>query len=130
MPSTAQSETAASKAILLVEDEVLLCWVLDEALRESGYTVHTAATGNEGVAALESGRKFDFLVTNIRLADGPDGWALSRRAREINPAIEVLYVSGDSAALHGAEGVAGSTMLAKPFEPDCLHRTIAEMLGN
>ena len=84
----------------MVEDEVLLCWVVEEALLETGYSVETATTGHEGVAALERGEDLDLLVTNIRLGDGPSGWDLARRARELNPGIKVLYVTGDSAALH------------------------------
>jgi CheY-like chemotaxis protein len=128
MLPAASTEPVAKKAILLVEDEVLLCWVLEEALLETGYSVHTATTGNEGLAAIEKAGRLDFLVTNIRLEDGPSGWELARRARELNPGVPVLYVSGDSAALHEQEGVPGSSMLSKPFEPDQLQRTIAAIL--
>jgi hypothetical protein len=55
-------------------------------------------------AALEGSTRFDLLVTNISSRMGPSGWTLARRARSINPDIQVLYVSGDSAALHEAEG--------------------------
>ena len=114
-------------SILLVEDEVLLCWVLDEAMRECGYEVRTLTTGNEGLNALEECGSFDVLVTNIRLADGPDGWALARRARELNPSIGVLYVSGDSASAHDREGVEGSLMLTKPFLPDEVCAAVASI---
>ena len=113
---------------MLVEDEVLLGWVLDEAMRECGYEVRTLTTGNEGLNALEERGSFDVLVTNIRLADGPDGWALARRAREINPSIGVLYVSGDSASAHDREGVEGSLMLTKPFLPDEVCEAIGSIL--
>jgi len=129
MSLTAISQPVAQSAILLVEDEVLLCWVLEEALLETGYSVEIATTGNDGLAALEGSTRFDLLVTNIQLADGPSGWTLARRARSINPDIQVLYVSGDSAALHEAEGVERSLMLSKPFEPDRLQRTIITMLA-
>lgn len=119
---------APGKAILLVEDEVLLCWILEEALRDDGYAVHIATTGNGGLEALESGRKFSALITNIRLKDGPDGWTLARRAREIDPAIPVLYVSGDSASQHKDMGVEGSLMLSKPFQPEALHQKLAAIL--
>ena len=117
----------AAKSILLVEDEVLLCWVLEEALQADGHRVVTRTSGDAGLAAPEEGR-FDLLVTNIRLKDGPDGWELARRARELHPDICVLYVSGDSVAQHPAQGVPESMMLAKPFEPERLRQTVRELV--
>ncbi len=119
----------AKKSLLLVEDEVLLCWMLEEELREDGYDVLTSTTGNEGLAALESGRAFDALVTNVRLEDGPDGWSLAETARERDPQIAVLYVSGDSAAQHKHNGVPGSLMLSKPFEHEALRTALASLLA-
>lgn len=118
----------ARKSVHLVEDEVLLHWLVEDALRGCGNDVLTLTSGTEGLAAIESGRRFDALVTNIRLEDGPDGWSLARRARERNPEIAVLYVSGDSAAAHGEQGVDGSRMIAKPFEPDRLCGTLDPLM--
>jgi CheY-like chemotaxis protein len=118
----------AGKSILLVEDELLLCWVVEEALVEEGHRVTIATTGDGGREALEAGQPFDLLITNIRLKDGPDGWRLSRLARERQPDIPVLYVTGDSAAQHPAEGVPGSVILSKPFDPDALKSAIAGLL--
>lgn len=117
------------RSILLVEDEVLLCWVLEEALRDCDHDVRTLTTGNEGLAALEEGPSYDVLVTNIRLADGPSGFALARRARELMPTIGVLYVSGDSVAEHDRQGVEGSLMLAKPFQPDDVCEAVSSLLA-
>jgi CheY-like chemotaxis protein len=128
MATQPDPQAAPAKTILLVEDEVLLCWILEEALRDDGYTVHIATTGDGGMEAVESGQRFAALVTNIRLKDGPDGWTLARRAREIDPAIPVLYVSGDSASQHREMGVEGSSMLSKPFQPEALHQKLAAIL--
>lgn len=42
--------------------------------------------------------------------------------------VGVVYVSGDSAANHEIDGVEGSVMLAKPFEPDRLLEALASAL--
>ena len=114
-----------ANSILLVEDEVLLCLALEAELGEAGYQVHIETTGDRGWAALEQRQDLHALVTNIRLSEGPDGWALARRARELYPNIAVVYVSGDSAADHAAEGVTESTMLPKPFQAEQLLKAIA-----
>jgi CheY-like chemotaxis protein len=120
----------AAASILVVEDETLLSWIIDETLRDKGYHVTLATTGAEGLAAIEGQGHFDLLVTNIKLADGPDGWSLARHAREANPQIPVLFVSGDSAYQHTDNGVPGSRMLSKPFLAEDLETAVAEMLDN
>ena len=118
----------AQKSILLIEDEHLLSWLLEDTMLASGHLVRTATTGNDALAAIERSGPFDLLVTDIRLKDGPDGWFLARRAREIEPGIGVLYMSGDSAGLHSSHGVLGSLMLSKPFEPRALEQRVARLL--
>jgi CheY-like chemotaxis protein len=118
----------AATTVLLVEDEILLCWILEEMLDESGYDVTLATTGADGLAAIEGPQHFDLLITNIRLKDGPDGWSLARRARELDPRIPVLFVSGDSAHEHANTGVPGSKMLSKPFEAQDIDTAIAGLL--
>jgi DNA-binding response OmpR family regulator len=120
----------AKKSVLLVEDEVLLCWVLEDAVAACGYAVQTSTTGDQGMAALETDGPFDALLTNIKLPDGPDGFALARHARKLDPSIAVLYVSGDSVGRHGAEGVEGSKMLAKPFDPEHLCETLSSLMDS
>jgi DNA-binding response OmpR family regulator len=117
-----------SKSVLLVEDEVLLCWDVEEALKDEGYAVRIETTGNGGLAAIESEQRFDILVSNIKLQDGPDGWTLARRARQVRPGIPVVFVTGDSAWQHQNKGVPGSIMLSKPFDPETLKAAIASLL--
>ncbi len=116
-----------SRSVLLIEDEILLCWVVEDLLRRQGYDVQIATTGGDGLAAIES-RSFDLLVTNIRLGGGLDGWELARRARDLYPSIAVLFVSGDSASQHRNRGVAGSLMVSKPFEPADIERAVDRLL--
>lgn len=118
----------ASASILLIEDELLLCWSLEEALKPFGYTVVISTTGNAGLTAIEGSFPYDAIVTNIRLADGPDGWTLARRARQLHPQVAVIYVSGDSAADHAEQGVPGSVMLSKPFYPQQVQATLKRLL--
>ena len=120
----------AQKSILLVEDEQLLCWLAEDTLLASGNLVIAATTGDDALAAFECSGPFHLLVTDIKRKDGPDGWFLARRAREIEPGIGVLYMSGDSAGRHGSHGVPDSLMLAKPFEPPALKQRVARLLND
>ena len=86
-----------------------------EALEEAGFEVKHVVSGKEALSALEAGpTDYQALVTDVRVPE-VDGWALARRARELNPALPVVYVSGDSGAEWSANGVPNSLMLQKPF---------------
>ena len=59
--------------ILIVDDNVRLCEILSEDLREEGYEVETACDGRAGVQAVARGG-FDLIVLDIRMPtmDGLD----------------------------------------------------------
>jgi DNA-binding response OmpR family regulator len=107
----------AGGTILVVEDEQLIGLALKDVLEEAGFVVVLAADGNHAMAALERDRARDLagLVTDINLGGPKNGWQVASRAREMNPALAVVYMSGDSAADWIAHGVPHSTVLQKPF---------------
>lgn len=121
---------SAGISLLLVEDEPLLRLAIEENLASGGFEVVIAASGQEAVDLLE--RPDDNtvgLVTDIRLGAGITGWEVARRAREINPAIVVVYITGDSAMDWPVEGVPGSVMLQKPFADAQLLTAVATLLN-
>jgi len=102
--------------ILIAEDEALIVDVLCDVLEEAGFGPQTSSTGSEAIKLLDAhAEQFAALITDIRLGDGVDGWEVARHARELNPAIPVIYMSGDSAADWAVNGVPNSMMLQKPF---------------
>lgn len=104
--------------VLLAEDEVLIRMLLEEELTEAGFQVVPAADGKQAEAALEAeAARVRAIVTDIRLGRGPSGWDIARRAREQEPSVAVVYVSGDSVHEWAAKGVPNSVMVSKPFVP-------------
>jgi two-component system cell cycle response regulator CpdR len=120
------------KLLLLVEDEVLIAHSLEEALTEAGFEVQLAMKGTEATKALEeSGAQIAALVTDVRLPlDGPNGFDLAHRARELSATIAVVYMSGDSAADWASKGVPKSIMLAKPFAIAQLVTAVSQLLND
>jgi DNA-binding NtrC family response regulator len=107
------------KTILLVEDEPTIAFVLEDAFAGVGFNVIAASTGFDAIEALENkAPQLSALVTDIGLGNGPDGWHIGWRARELRPSLPVLYMSGDCAADWPAKAVPDSRMLAKPFDLD------------
>lgn len=122
------SDLLRGPSILLADDEVLIRDLVEETLQEAGYEVTTAATGAEALAALENAA-FVGLVTDINFGGPPVGWDVASRAREINPAIAVVYMTGDSAHEWNAHGVPQSTVVSKPFAPSQIAVAVAHLLN-
>jgi DNA-binding response OmpR family regulator len=78
--------TQSSALVLLVEDDDLLHPSLEDALSDGGFEVKLASNGNEGLAFLKVHKDaIRGLITDINLGQGPDGWDVARRARELMP---------------------------------------------
>ena len=91
-------DLTGSGTILLVEDEDAVRLFSARALRDKGYNVIEATTGEEGLnyltAAWESGHeKVDLVITDVvmPIMDGP---TLVRRAHELFPHLKVVFISG------------------------------------
>lgn len=116
--------------LLLVEDEKPIAEFVTHALEDGGYSVIAANTGNSAIRSLDENiSNICGLITDIRLPDGPDGWEVARRARELKPDIPVVYMSGDSAADWSAKGVPKSLVLQKPFASAQLVTAISSLLN-
>ena len=71
------------------------------------------------------------LVTDINLGkDKMDGWAVARHARENEPDMPVVYMTGDSADDWASKGVPNSILLTKPFAPAQLVTAISQLLNS
>ena len=84
--------------------------------RRGLYDVRLMKSAVQALHEFESAAEsFNALVTDIRLQDEKDGWQIARRARELNPLLPVVYMSGDSAGDHTSQGVPESIIVQKPF---------------
>lgn len=116
--------------LLVAEDEALIRCATEQTLESGGFNVVAAPSGEEALQLLiNSDAQFAGLITDIRLGDGIDGWALARRARELVPDICVVYVTGDSAEDWPAKGVPGSMVVQKPVADALLLTGISTLLN-
>ena len=119
-----------SPVVLVVDDEVMIAEIVSESLAEGGFEVIVAHDGKTAASIInDPTKKLIALVTDIRLPEGPDGWSLGETARKANPAIPVIYMSGDSACDWPAKGVPNSIVLAKPFAPAQVAVGVASLLN-
>lgn len=118
------------RALLVVEDEPLVREVLDEMLRDAGFSVHIAEEGTEAIRLVDAlGCELDGVVTDVRLGAGPDGWAVARHAREQRSDMPIVYVTGDSAHEWQAQGVADSKLVQKPFVAAQIFKAVAAAMN-
>jgi DNA-binding response OmpR family regulator len=116
--------------VLVVEDEPLIGLSVEDGLNEAGFEVRLIADGTIALHELESAAEtFAALVTDVRLAGDKDGWHIARRARELNPLLPVVYMSGDSALDHSSQGVPQSIMIQKPFAPAQIVTAVSTLIN-
>src|SRR6266851_9522719 len=111
--------------ILFVEDDPAILDVGIDILREASYEAMPAVNADIALVLLEQGLPFRLLITDIVLPGRLDGFALARRAKEIIPKIEIIYVTAFPvvAGVRSRGAPWGKTLL-KPFGSDDLVRTV------
>ena len=118
-----------TRQIFLVEDDIPVQFLLDTVLTDAGFDVVVAGNGMQALAELEThAPRFGALITDINLGAGPDGWAVSRRARDLVPDLPVVYITGGNAYEWPSKGVSKSVLLTKPFAWDRLITTLSALL--
>ena len=80
------------KSILLVDDEEGIRKVLDIALADLGYTVHTAENGVDALGIFKNVRPA-IVLTDIKMPE-MDGIELLRRIKKLSPDTEVIMITG------------------------------------
>ncbi|MBX3728414.1 MAG: response regulator transcription factor [Candidatus Sumerlaeia bacterium] len=101
--------------ILLVEDSQRLRRTMTEGLRREGFSVDTAAEGNEALQqALE--QPYDLIVLDLMLP-GLDGLSILQKLREAGNAAHVLVLTARAAVEDRVRGLelGADDYLVKPF---------------
>jgi PAS domain S-box-containing protein len=129
----AQPEAPAaggSETILLAEDESSVRIATRAFLETRGYKVLDAATAADAIQA-HSQRvgKVHLLITDV-VMPGMSGPDLAERLKQLDPAMQVIYVSGytDGAIASVAGLQHGAGFLQKPFALDFLARKVRTVL--
>ena len=83
------------RPILVVEDEVLIRLVIADYLRDCGYKVHEAVSGEEAIAILQAPEvSIDVVFSDVEMPGSMDGFALARWVRANKPGMEIILTSG------------------------------------
>jgi len=122
----------AEQSLRYVEDVPFLREVAEISLQDAGFEVVTVENGTAAFEALDDGGSpFWAIITDINLGTGPDGWAVTKRARELNRVLPVIYLTGASGHQWASNAVPKSLLLSKPFTADQIVTALRQLLlGN
>jgi DNA-binding response OmpR family regulator len=119
--------------ILLVDDDPLVLKSLRDALEADGHEVVTAEGGLAGIdefgAALEAGRRFDIVITDLGMPY-VDGRKVAARTRQLDADVPVIMLTGWGHRLIATDDRPEHVdrVLSKPPKIAELRATIAELV--
>ena len=113
--------------ILIVEDEFFLRDMVAMYLRECGWNVLEAASGEDALLHLDEAPDIDVVFTDLRLGGTLNGWDVGEAFRQKLPELPVIYTTGR--AVEPQRRVDGSLFFDKPYAPEQI-RTACERLTN
>jgi two-component system, cell cycle sensor histidine kinase and response regulator CckA len=124
-------DLTGSGTVLLVEDEDPVRKFGARALRNKGYEVIEAESGEAALDVLRNAAgKIDLLITDVVMPrlDGP---GLVREVREICPDIKVIFISGytEDAFRRRLDNDGNIDFLAKPFSLKQLATKVKDVIG-
>lgn len=86
---------------------------LADSLRDAGYSVLEAASGDEALILLASGTPCDLVVSDVRMPGQTSGQALLRQTKLDRPDLPVILVSGH---LLSVDAVGADAFFSKPYD--------------
>jgi len=126
---TTPHASAGAARILVVDDDQTTCSFCALALGRAGYSVVAATEAPTALEYLRADGSFDLLLADIQMP-GIGGLALAEMAREIDPAIAVVIMTGHTSmdTLHQAARQGVANFLSKPFEIEELSLAVGQAL--
>ena len=79
-------------SILLIDDEKVLLEAVSDDLREGGYEVTTAVSGEEGLRSFKM-LQHDLVIIDLKM-ESMDGLEVSRQIKQLNPETPIMILTG------------------------------------
>ena len=107
------------KRILVIDDDIDMCALLNRFLSKNGYEIETAHTGNKGLEKFKEGA-FDIVLCDYRLGDKKDGKDILVEIKQQKPSTIVLIITGYSDIKTAVDVIRAGAYdyITKPLIPD------------
>ena len=120
-----------NRTILVVDDSAMICHVVAQILKESGYTVLTAKNGREGC---EMAKKHDphliIMDVEMPIMDGIQATTLIKAEPKTSHIPIIIFTSlGGEQDIKRAKDAGCQGFLNKPISKDAIQFEIAKFMG-
>ena len=123
-PAAACDETRI--CILVVEDELLIRYMLSDGLRDHGYHVIEACSADEALIVLDSAMP-DLIISDVRMPGSLDGMGLLAIVRQSLPSLPVIITSAHFQSVVAlADGA--TQFIAKPYTMELILNAVSAEL--
>jgi CheY-like chemotaxis protein len=116
------------KTIMMVEPDVVIRMVIAEHLRDCGYRVIEGVAAQDVWVVLQSGRRVDVILADVKLSGDVDGFSLARRIRQTRSDIDVILTSGIAGVAQETRDLCEEGPIKKPYEPKDIESRIKILL--
>jgi two-component system response regulator HydG len=115
--------------ILIIDDNVDTCELLNAFLARKNYEVATATSGGEGLKKIEKG-EYDLVLCDFRLPDY-DGLSMIEQIKSISPQTKIVIITGYSDVGLAVKSIKKGAFeyVTKPIIPDEILLTISNALS-
>lgn len=116
--------------ILIVEDEVMIAWMLESILEDLGFAdIEMAATGAQARAAAARGRP-GLILSDVNLGGGPDGidTAIEIARSDAVPVIFVTAYADQAIRARIDRELPGARLLRKPLQTELVGQAVLAAL--
>jgi two-component sensor histidine kinase/CheY-like chemotaxis protein len=127
--SMASGQSAALRAVLVVEDEMMLRMRAVDMVEDAGFTAVEAINADDALAILESRSDIELLFTDIQMPGSMDGLKLAYAVHKRWPLIKIILVSGQL-NLTDSDKPADSRFFGKPRDVKPIILEMQDMIGS
>ena len=119
---------AASKTVLIADDELNMRRVLEAILRREGYDVITAANGVEALSGMSA--NVHTVITDLKMP-GLDGMGLLKKLSADYPDVPVVMITAHGSVENAVEAVklGAFDYLEKPFEQEQIRQIVTKAMN-
>lgn len=116
--------------ILIVEDDVAFCRMLEAFLKKKGFDVLAVFSGEEALRTLQKEKDFDLVLTDVRLPDKDGNFVLEKIAKN-HRKTKVILMTGYAEVNLAVDAMkmGASDYISKPVPPDKLLKIIQHTLS-